>query len=166
MIASLRPARASDAASLAALRAAASSPHADWAEERFQVPAPDTDYVAQLLEQCRGLVYVAEAHGAVVGYLAMQREAHPAVAARRPIQLWQLYVAPRFHGSGVAAQLMSAALAHARAGQHDVIWVGVAEGNLRGIAFYRKQGFEAVGVHEVGSASHAHQDVLMSRSVH
>ena len=83
----------------------------------------------------------------------LQRTAHPA------------YVIPAFQGSGVAAQLMSAALGHARAARHDVMWLGVSEQNHRAMAFYRRQGFEALGVHEVGTASHAHPDVIMSRAV-
>jgi ribosomal protein S18 acetylase RimI-like enzyme len=154
----VRQGLAADAAHLATVRAAA--------EGASQNPQLDTEYFAHLIEQHPGLVYVAEAHGSVVGYLAMKRAAHAAVPARVPIQLWQLYLAPAFHGTGVAALLMSAALQQARRDQHDVIWLGVSEQNLRAIAFYRKAGFEALGRYEVGSAGHAHQDLVMSRPVH
>lgn len=162
---SVRPARASDAASLAAVNVAASTAPADRAERTSRTAAPEVGRLAHLLERRTGLVYVAEARGSIVGYLALQRAAHPAVAGRSPIQLWQIYVIPSFQGSGVAAQLMSAALGHARAARHDVMWLGVSEENHRALAFYRKHGFEALGVHEVGSASHAHRDVVMSRAV-
>jgi ribosomal protein S18 acetylase RimI-like enzyme len=112
------------------------------------------------------LVYVAETHGSVVGFLALQREGHPAVVGRNPVKLWQLYVAPALHGSGVASQLMSAAMDHARTHLHDVVWLGVSEHNARGIAFYRKHGFKALGLHLVGAGGHAHQDVVMSCLVH
>jgi ribosomal protein S18 acetylase RimI-like enzyme len=162
---SVRPARASDTASLAAVNAVASTAPGDRAEGTSRVPPLEIGAFAHLLEPRTGLVYVAEAGGSIVGYLALQRAAHPAVAGRSPIQLWQLYVIPAFQGSGVAAQLMSAALGHARAARHDVMWLGVCEENHRAIAFYRRQGFEALGVHEVGTASHAHRDVVMSRAV-
>lgn len=162
---SVRPARASDAASLAAVNAAASTAPADRSERTSRIAAHEVGPLAHLLEPRTGLVYVAEARGSIVGYLALQRAAHPAVAGRSPIQLWQIYVIPSFQGSGVAAQLISAALGHARAARHDVMWLGVSEENHRALAFYRKHGFEALGVHEVGSASHAHRDVVMSRAV-
>jgi diamine N-acetyltransferase len=162
---SVRPARASDAASLAAVNAAASTAPADRAVGASPVPSPEIGAFAHLLEPRTGLVYVAEAGGSIVGYLALQRAAHPAVTGRSPIQLWQLYVIPPLQGSGVAAQLMSAALGHARAARHDVMWLGVSEENYRAMAFYRKQGFQALGAHEVGTASHAHRDVVMSRAV-
>jgi ribosomal protein S18 acetylase RimI-like enzyme len=77
--------------------------------------------------------------------------------------LCQLYVIPALHGGGVAALLMSAALEQARMRGNDVIWLGVSEHNLRARGFYRKHGFVAVGVHEVGDARQAHRDVVMSR---
>lgn len=160
---SVRSAVASDAAALASVTAAISataliSPggHAD------SQPALGPAHYADLIRKHAGHVYVAEVHGSVVGYLVLQSGAHPAIEGRNPIQLWQLYVAPAFHGAGVAAQLMSAALNHARSHRHDVMWLGVSEQNMRGIAFYRKHGFEARGVHQVGSGEHSHQDVVMS----
>jgi len=151
----VRVALNSDAATLAAVRAAADS----------QSGPSDPNYFGNLVRQNEGLVYVAQSNGSVIGYLVLQRTPHAAVAARKPIQLWQLYVAPAFHGSGVAGQLMNAAFVHARDQGHDVIWLGVSEHNERGIAFYRKQGFEAVGRHLVGLGEHTHQDVVMSRAV-
>ncbi len=151
----IRVALKTDATMLADVRAAA---------DPTSVPA-DPDYFGNLVSQNHGLVYVAQSQGSVIGYVVLQRAAHAAVAARNPIQLWQLYVAPPFHGSGVAGQLMNAAFVHARNRAHDVIWLGVAEHNERGFAFYRKQGFEAVGRHLVGSGEHAHEDVVMSRVV-
>jgi ribosomal protein S18 acetylase RimI-like enzyme len=166
MTVSVRLAHASDAPSLTAIRIATSAPMADLAEGAPQISPLRQDYFARLIEQHPGLVYVAESRGAVVGYLALHHAAHPAVSARCPIQLWQLYVVPTFHGSGVADQLMSEAMRHAHTHQHDVIWLGVSEHNQRAMAFYRKQGFASVGLFEIDSAEHAHQDVVMSCSTH
>ncbi|MEX0733600.1 MAG: GNAT family N-acetyltransferase [Steroidobacteraceae bacterium] len=143
----VRAARVSDAAAIAAVSSAAS---------------PAT--YAELIQRQADLVFVAESDGSVVGYLALQHSAHPAVESRNPIQLWQLYVIPAFHGSGIAAQLMAAALEYARSHLHDVIWLGVSEHNARGMAFYRKHGFNPLGLHQVGAGNHAHDDILMSRS--
>ncbi len=162
MTVSLRQARVSDAASLVAVRASASASAAAERADRAPGDAvPDASDFARLLERHAACVYVAEVDSAVAGYLLMERAAHQAIIACRPIQLRQLYVLPAFHGSGVAAQLMSAALEHARVHQHDVIWLGVSEDNPRARAFYRKQGFEVVGVHTVASGSLVHPDVVM-----
>jgi ribosomal protein S18 acetylase RimI-like enzyme len=148
VIATIRPALPADAASLTAIKTEA------------------LNAGVQLVESTHlGVVYVAEVDTRAVGFLALQREGHSAIAAQHPLKLWQLYVMPAFHGRGVAAQLMSAAIEHARKHQNDVIWLGVSEENARGIAFYLKHGFAAAGVHPVGAGEHTHNDIIMSRAV-
>ncbi len=160
---SVRPALVSDAAALASVTSAISSAVPASPDGHAEpVPAVDALHYADLIENHADQVYVAEVQGSIVGYLALQTGAHLVIEGRNPIQLWQLYVVPTFHGSGVAAQLMRAAQDHAREHGHDVMWLGVSEHNMRGMTFYRKHGFEARGVHQVGSDEHAHQDVVMS----
>ena len=159
----VRAGLASDAASLAGIRASVATGDPRASAGTSQDGSPGPDYFARWLEKERGLIYVAEVAGAAAGYLAMQQAAHPAVAARTPVQLCQLYVIPALHGGGVAALLMAAAIEQARVRRNDVIWLGVSEHNLRARGFYRKHGFVAVGVHEVGDAGEAHRDVVMSR---
>jgi diamine N-acetyltransferase len=136
----IRAARRSDTAAIATVNAAAS---------------PD------LIQKYPGLVYVAEVDRSVAGYLALTDEAHPAVESHKPLQLWQIFVAPAFHGTGVATELMTSAFIHARHHVHDVVWLGVSEHNARAIAFYRKHGFTPLGLHKVGSGYHEHEDLLM-----
>lgn len=58
------------------------------------------------------------------------------------VELWSLNVVAADHGTGIAAQLMTAVIGSPQAGAY--LWV--ATGNRRAIAFYRKQGFEIDGV--------------------
>jgi ribosomal protein S18 acetylase RimI-like enzyme len=150
---------------MASIRAATDESEAivDKANTRLRVTS---ESFAGLIEKHAGLVYVVEARGAVVGFVVLQRETHHAVVGRNPLKLWQLYVAPAHHGSGVASQLMSSAMDHARRHLQDVIWLGVSEHNARGIAFYRKHGFNTLGLHQVGAGGRAHQDIVMSCLVH
>jgi tRNA (guanine37-N1)-methyltransferase len=77
------------------------------------------------------------------------------VQARRPLQLWRLYVRPEFHGHGVARTLTGRALVHAHARGHDVLWLGVDPGNARALGFYGKCGFRNSGaatLHHPGPA--------------
>jgi ribosomal protein S18 acetylase RimI-like enzyme len=93
-------------------------------------------------------MYVAidEDGGGPVGFLALREHAPPAcVQARRPLQLWRLYVRPDFHGKGVARTLTGRALVHAHAKGHDVVWLGTDPDNARAIGFYRKCGFRNAG---------------------
>ena len=156
----VRQALRGDAAAMAAVRAAAAATVADHAGD-----VPNRADLGQLIEPHAGRVKVAEQDGTLIGYVALQRAAHPAVAARAAVQLWQLYVEPAFHGHGVAAALVAAALAQARRDGYDSVWLGVAPANARAAAFYRKQGFTSLGLHEVGGTAHAHQDLVMVRAL-
>ncbi|RYB95658.1 GNAT family N-acetyltransferase [Nocardioides oleivorans] len=68
-----------------------------------------------------------------------------AITLRPTIALERFYVHPDHHGSGVAAQLMSATLEAARASSARGAWLGVSEENGRANAFYARHGFEVVG---------------------
>ena len=110
--------------------------------------------------------YVAEVDGTVSGYLVMRIEQHPGcVQGRSPIQLWRLFVAAEHQGKGVAASLISQAFDHAHARAHDVVWLGTSEDNARAIAFYRKHGFNSVGVAQLHQGHDPHQDLIMSCTV-
>lgn len=90
-----------------------------------------------------GGFYVVEREGKVAGfYRIMQFEWR----ARHVAQLETLAVDPRFQGSGLAREMVANAI-----GQMKALGVRRAElqaeaDNSRGLAFYRKMGFEQEGV--------------------
>lgn len=109
--------------------------------------------------------YIAESSDGVIGYLVMRFEPSPScVHGVSPVQLWRLFVAQEHHGKGVAAELLSQAFAHARARAHDVVWLGTSKDNARAIAFYRKGGFNPIGVAELHQGHDSHEDLIMSAS--
>jgi len=110
--------------------------------------------------------YVAEANDGIAGYLVMRVEHSPGfVQGRSPVQLWRLFVSPEHQGKGVAASLISQAFAYAREGAHDVVWLGTSQENARAIAFYRKSGFNSIGLAQLHQGHDAHQDLVMSRAL-
>lgn len=70
---------------------------------------------------------------------------HPGCAFSRPLEVARFYVDRSLHGSGAAAQLMSAVLALAAGAGHDGVWLQVWEQNPRAIRFYAKMGFLDAG---------------------
>lgn len=109
--------------------------------------------------------YIAESSDEIIGYLVMRCEPSPScVHGESPVQLWRLFVAQEHQGKGVAAGLLSQAFAHARTRAHDVVWLGTSKDNARAIAFYRKGGFNAIGVAELHHGHDSHQDLIMSAS--
>lgn len=82
-----------------------------------------------------------------------------------PIELSRFYVVRALHGKGTAKVLMNTCLVEAaRLGARSV-WLGVWEKNLRARAFYAKQGFEDVGVHEFVLGKDVPQDRVLARSL-
>lgn len=55
-------------------------------------------------------------------------------------EIVKLYVEPQFQSSGIGAQLLSFAV-----NEHGANWLWALEYNERGIAFYKRSGFELTG---------------------
>lgn len=61
--------------------------------------------------------------------------------AQNPIELGQLYALPAYTGSGIGAQLMAWALAHAREHGNDAVLLSVYAENFGAQRFYQRHGF-------------------------
>ena|SRR6187402_588648 len=101
---------------------------------------------------------------AIAGFAQVRTGNRPScVDASRPVELHRIYVESPWHGRGVAALLMQAALDDAARRGADGVWLGVWENNPRAIRFYAKFGFTEVGEHLFHVGSDAQRDLLMSR---
>lgn len=111
-------------------------------------------------------VLVADDRGTLAGYATLRTGEVPAeVTGPAPLQLWRFYVDQAWHGRGLAQRLMSAVYDEARARGARTLWLGVWEENPRGIAFYRKEGFEAVGRFLFHVGDDPQRDLIMARSL-
>ena len=123
-----RPARAEDAAACAAI-------FNNWVDATAWMPrvhpADDVErhYREHVLATCS--VTVAEAEGAVVGFVAVDGEGYVA----------GLYLAPEARGRGVGAALVAAA--KARRPEGLTLWTFVANEGAR--RFYAREGFVEAG---------------------
>lgn len=100
----------------------------------------------------------------IAGFVQIRSGERPAcVVGLRPVELHRIYVDSPWHGKGVAALLMNAALDDAARRGADGVWLGVWEENPRAIRFYAKFGFVEVGEHIFHVGSDAQRDLLMSR---
>jgi GNAT superfamily N-acetyltransferase len=90
---------------------------------------------------------LVEDNGEAVAYAQMRLHHAPdCVSGPEPIELWRFYVERRWHGKGVAQQLMERVKDEARQ-RAKTLWLGVWEHNARARAFYEKCGFVDVGAH-------------------
>jgi len=60
-------------------------------------------------------------------------------------ELYQLFVSPAAHGTGVAAALIADAEARLAAGGVELAWLACAVGNMRAARFYEKSGWRNAG---------------------
>lgn len=109
---------------------------------------------------------LAECGGQLCGFAQLRWSLRPAsVSGTSPGEIQRFYVAPDWHGQGIASALMARCLAELEEKGADVVWLGVWEKNLRALAFYRKSGFAEVGDQVFPLGSDLQRDVLMARLV-
>lgn len=109
---------------------------------------------------------VAEDDAALIGFAQLRlRSAKHCVVAERPSELYRFYVSRRWHGGGVAQQIMDEVLRTAARAGRDRIWLGVWEENPRALAFYRKYGFEVVGEHVFPFGAERLTDLIMAAGI-
>ena len=102
----------------------------------------------------------------LAGFTQVRSGEHPScVSASKPIEIHRIYVDAPWHGRGVAASLMQAALDEAANRGADGVWLGVWEGNTRALRFYAKFGFVEVGEHVFHVGSDAQRDLLLFRTL-
>ena len=97
---------------------------------------------------------VAEQGGELTAFAQVRLHApQECVGAADSSELYRLYVLKRWHGLGVAQNILRQALATATSAGNSQIWLGVWERNARAQAFYRKHGFVLVGdqIYKVGN---------------
>lgn len=87
------------------------------------------------------------------------------VIADKPGEIQRLYVAKSWHGKGIAQDLMTTCIKEMGKRGSDVVWLGVWEQNPRAIAFYKNQGFSAIGSHVFPLGRDPQRDIIMVRPV-
>jgi diamine N-acetyltransferase len=110
--------------------------------------------------------YVAEIDTNMLGYLKINSgNAQSEKISDRSVEIERIYVCAAYHGKGVGKILLDHALAIALEKNADQVWLGVWENNLRAIAFYRKNGFEAFDQHVFMLGDDMQTDILMRRAM-
>ena len=106
--------------------------------------------------------WLAELDGAPIGFALLTA---PELDAAREgdVELKKIYVLSRFHGSGIAARLLDAALAGAAG--HARLLLGVKDDNQRAIGFYTKQGFRQIGTRRFDVGGTLYDDVVLARDL-
>ncbi len=106
---------------------------------------------------------LAEANGEAVGYVKLGPSALPIETDKRAIELRQIYVIKRHHGSGIAAALTDWAVDEARRNRFEELYLTVFIDNHRARRFYERYGFEAAGRYDFMVGNQADEDIIMRK---
>ena len=117
------------------------------------------------LEDSRFEVIAAEHDGQLIGYVKLGPPELPVETPPDTIEVRQLYVLKRWHGSGVARELMDRALDLVREKQARHVQLSVYVDNHRARRFYERYGFHAVGRYDFMVGSHADEDIILRHIV-
>ena len=106
---------------------------------------------------------------APLGYVQLRPAPLPAEAAAHTgvygpaMEISRFYVDRRWHGRGVAQQLMAACIGDAERRHARAVWLAVWEHNHRAIAFYERQGFRQAGMQPFQFGNSPELDPVMVR---
>lgn len=126
----------------------------------FLATADRAAWEAELADP-RFRVRLAEEDGVAIGYAKLGPPKLPVTPRGPSAELRQLYVRAAWHGGGVAAALMDWAIATAREGGAQDLYLSVFVENERAKRFYARLGFERIGTYAFMVGDHADEDDLM-----
>lgn len=145
----LRPARPSDASSIAALsievwvgtylRRGVSGVFADYVLETYTA-----ENMRRLIADPDQHMMVSENTDGIDGILRVTPNAAPAPGCG-DLEIATLYVQPRHHGRGIGKALLEAAYTHARTLAAPALWLTTNAQNTPAIGFYLANGFNQAG---------------------
>lgn len=110
-------------------------------------------------------VWIAEyaATGAPVGYAVNCPPDLPVAIQPGDVELKRIYCFSRFHGAGIGAALMQAAIEDARTRGAPRLLLGTYQDNHRAVAFYKRHGFELIGTRQFQVGTKLFDDIVMGK---
>lgn len=121
-------------------------------------------YRAHLESGAQGWLIEAAAGQAPIGFaLAAQPSLPGGRMDGTDLELKRIYALSRFHGSGLGAALLRAAIGWAEARSAERLLLGVYAENTRARAFYSRNGFDQIGERRFRVGDRDYDDVVLAR---
>jgi ribosomal protein S18 acetylase RimI-like enzyme len=118
--------------------------------------------IAEELKNVNSEFYFAKSNDQVLGYLKINfGKSQTELSKNNSLEIERIYLLKQFYGKNVGQKLLDKALEIALKNQHDFVWLGVWENNLRAIQFYKKNGFVAFDKHIFQLGNDKQTDIMM-----
>ncbi len=118
--------------------------------------------IAEELKNVNSEFYFAKSNDQVLGYLKINfGKSQTELNENNSLEIERIYLLKQFYGKNVGQKLLDKALEIALKNQHDFVWLGVWENNLRAIQFYKKNGFVAFDKHIFQLGNDKQTDIMM-----
>lgn len=91
--------------------------------------------------------YLAEENEELVGYFKLGRQNNQALLNQNShSEIERIYVDEKLQRGGIGKQMLDKIISLAKERKNEYIWLGVWQKNEKAIAFYKKNGFEILGI--------------------
>lgn len=106
--------------------------------------------------------FLFESEGSTVGYTKLNvRAAQTEPMDESHMEVERIYLLPEHQGNGLGRAMMEHAIVLAKSEGFTTLWLGVWQGKLDSIAFYKRMGFQKFGEHDFMMGDEPQTDDLM-----
>jgi diamine N-acetyltransferase len=125
---------------------------------------PDT--IRKQLEDPDVIYFIASYQNDPVGYAKLKRNSSPPqLQEKKCMQLERIYALQAYIGKKIGKALMEQCIQTAKGGNMEFIWLGVWQENERAIDFYKKWGFEIIGIKQFIIGKEVNDDFVMALKI-
>ena len=125
---------------------------------------PET--VQKHLEDPDVIYFIASYHNDPVAYSKLKRNTSPPeLKGQQCIQLERIYALQAYIGKKLGKALMEKCIALAKHEHFEYLWLGVWQQNHTAINFYKKWGFEVIGVKQFIIGNEVNDDFVMAHKL-
>jgi ribosomal protein S18 acetylase RimI-like enzyme len=137
-----------------------SNEYASFISKRF---APQ--YIENTITNGQDSIIVATLNENLVGVAEIDFNRPCPIGNVEEPELGKLYVLDAFFGRGIGYNLMNEVEKTARANGHKQVWLEVWDENPRAIAFYERQGYQAIGTVPFPMDDNTYTNIVMIKTL-